>query len=185
MTKILAVSDIESQYLYKAIGGEKFKDIDFIISCGDLPYYYLEYLVSMSNKDLYYVRGNHAHKVEMGEKRRASRPQGARDIHMKTLKARGGILLAGIEGSLLYNYGPHQYSQTQMWGMVFKLVPKLFLNYIRYNRFLDILVTHAPPWQINDREGPAPPGHQSFPLVPGSISSTLSPARPHHELSQQ
>ena len=94
MTKILAVSDVESQYLYKAIGGEKFKDIDFIISCGDLPYYYLEYLVSVSNKDLFYVRGNHAHKVEIGEKRRASNPQGARDLHMKTVKAPGGIILA-------------------------------------------------------------------------------------------
>lgn len=162
MTKILAVSDIESQYLYRAIGGDKFKDIDFIISCGDLPYYYLDYLVSMSNKDLYYVRGNHAHKVEIGEKRKSSGPQGARDLHMKVSRTHDGITLAGIEGSLLYNYGPHQYSQAQMWNMVFKLVPALFINYMRYNRFLDILVTHAPPWQINDQKDLPHQGIKAF-----------------------
>jgi hypothetical protein len=56
MTKILAVSDFESQYIYHAVGGGKFRDIGFVISCGDLPYYYLEYIVSMSNKDMYYVK---------------------------------------------------------------------------------------------------------------------------------
>lgn len=162
MTKILAISDIESQYLYKAIGSKKFKDIDFIISCGDLPYHYLEYMVSMSNRDLFYVRGNHAQKIQIGEKRKAREPQGARDLHMKTVKAPGGVILAGIEGSLLYNYGPHQYSQTQMWNMVFRMVPKLYLNYMQHNRFMDILVTHAPPWQINDQEDLPHQGIKAF-----------------------
>ena len=76
MTKLLAVSDIESQYIYRAVGGQKFKDLDFIISCGDLPYYYLEYIISMTNRDLYYVRGNHAHKVEMSDKYQRTAPQG-------------------------------------------------------------------------------------------------------------
>ena len=57
MTKLLAVSDVESQYIYRAVGGQKFKDLDFVISCGDLPYYYLEYIVSLTNRDMYYVRG--------------------------------------------------------------------------------------------------------------------------------
>lgn len=162
MTKILAISDVESQYLYKAIGGKIFKDIDFIISCGDLPYHYLEYMVSMSNRDLFYVRGNHAHKVEIGEKRRSKGPQGARDLHMKTIKAPGGVILAGIEGSLLYNYGPHQYSQAQMWNMVFRMIPKMCINYMRHNRFLDILVTHAPPWKINDQEDLPHQGIKAF-----------------------
>ena len=151
MTKILAVSDNESQYIYRAVGSAKFKDIDFIISCGDLPYYYLEYIVSMANKDLYYVRGNHAHKVEIGDNRKSANPQGAIDLHRKSLITPNSISLAGIEGSILYNYGPHQYSQAQMWSMVFRLIPSLFINYIRTQRFLDIFVTHAPPWHINDQ----------------------------------
>ena len=62
MNRILAVSDIELPYIYKAVGGKTFKDIDFVISCGDLPNEYLGYIISMLNKDLYYVRGNHAQK---------------------------------------------------------------------------------------------------------------------------
>ena len=162
MTKILAVSDFESPYIYRTIGGEKFKDIDLVISCGDLPYYYLEYIVSMSNKDLYYVRGNHAHKVEIGDKHRASAPQGAKDLHLKLKRTPNDISLAGIQGSLLYNNGPYQYTQTQMWLMVFRLVPALFFNYMRSNRFLDIFVTHAPPWHINDQKDLPHQGIKAF-----------------------
>jgi Icc-related predicted phosphoesterase len=162
MTKLLAVSDFESQYIYQSIGGERFKDIDMIISCGDLPYYYLEYIVSLSNKDLYYVRGNHAPKMEIGDKRQTIAPQGAKDLHLKYYRTPQGISLAGIEGSLLYNNGPHQYSQSQMWQMVFKLVPHLLFNFTRYNRYLDIFVTHAPPWHINDQEDLPHQGIKAF-----------------------
>ncbi|MEW6650429.1 MAG: metallophosphoesterase, partial [Chloroflexota bacterium] len=60
--------------------------------------------------------------------------------------------LAGIEGSLRYNYGAHQYSQAEMWLMAFGLIPGLFYNRIRHGRFLDIFVTHAPPWGIHDMD---------------------------------
>lgn len=162
MTKILAVSDIESQYIYRAIGGEKFKDIDFIISCGDLPYYYLEYIVSMTNKDLFYVKGNHAHRIEIGDNCKSSDPQGAKNLHLKSIHTNEGIILAGIEGSVLYNYGPYQYTQIQMWQFAFRLVPILFFNYLHYHRFLDILVTHAPPWHINDQEDLPHQGIKAF-----------------------
>ena len=162
MAKILALSDIESQYIYHAIGTEKFKDIDFVISCGDLPYYYLEYIISMANKDLYFVKGNHAHKFEYGEKNKYSAPQGAREIHLKSVRTQQGISLAGIEGSLLYNYGPHQYSQNQMWLLVFSLIPSLLVNYVMDHRFLDIFVTHAPPWHINDQEDLPHQGIKAF-----------------------
>ena len=162
MTKILAVSDVESQYLYRAIGGEKFKDVGFTVSCGDLPYSYLEYIVSMSNKDLYYVKGNHALKTEFTENRQITEPEGARNLHLKSLRTREGIYLAGIEGSLLYNYGPHQYSQAQMWQMVFRLVPHLFMNFMHDNRYLDIFVSHAPPWKINDQEDLPHQGIKAF-----------------------
>ncbi len=162
MTKILAVSDAESQYIYHAIGGDKFRDIDFAISCGDLPYHYLEYIISMSNKDLYYVRGNHAHQAEISDRHQTTEPQGARNLHLKTMRTPGGITLAGIEGCIVYNYGPYQYSQNQMWQMVFRLVPRLFINYIQYNRYLDIFVTHAPPWKINDQEDLPHQGIKAF-----------------------
>lgn len=162
MIKILAVSDVESQYIYQAIGGEKFKDVGFMISCGDLPYTYLEYIVSVSNKDLYYVKGNHASTMELSENRQITEPQGARNLHLKSLRTSEGISLAGIEGCLLYNYGPQQYSQAQMWQMVFRLVPHFFINYMLYHRYLDIFVSHAPPWKINDQEDLPHQGIKAF-----------------------
>jgi len=38
---------------------DRFGDVELVLSCGDLPYYYLEYIVSMLNVPLLYVHGNH------------------------------------------------------------------------------------------------------------------------------
>jgi predicted phosphodiesterase len=63
--RILSVSDTEIGFIYSPMIVEKFQSIDLVISCGDLPYYYLEYIISMLNVPLYYVRGNHASRVEI------------------------------------------------------------------------------------------------------------------------
>jgi Icc-related predicted phosphoesterase len=34
----------------------------------------------------------------------------------------------------------------------FRLVPRLLWNKVKAGRYLDILVTHAPPWQIHDAD---------------------------------
>ncbi|MBN1298348.1 MAG: metallophosphoesterase [Actinobacteria bacterium] len=57
--KILIISDKVVEHIYSPTIEERFKDIDFIISCGDLPCYYLEFIVSMLTKPLFYVMGNH------------------------------------------------------------------------------------------------------------------------------
>lgn len=71
-------------------------------------------------------------------------------------------MLAGIEGSLLYNNGPYQYTQTQMWLMVYQLIPRLDLNYLKYGRYLDIFISHAPPWGIHDQSDLAHQGIKAF-----------------------
>jgi len=159
---ILAVSDIELGFIYTVQIAQRFKDVDLMISCGDLPNYYLEFMVSMLDKPLYYVRGNHASKIEYTSAGERKSPWGALDLHRKVLKSREGILMAGIEGSLRYNYGPHQYSQAEMWMMAFELVPGLLYNRIRHGRFLDFLVTHAPPWKIHDMDDRPHMGIKAF-----------------------
>ena len=149
--KILSVSDVELGFIYSPLIIDRFKDVDLVISCGDLPYYYLEYIISLLNVPLYYVRGNHASPIESGSGGDRSSPWGAIDLHQKVRRAANGLLLAGIEGSVRYNLGPYQYSQGEMWWMVWKLVPGLFLNKLRFGRYLDIFVSHAPPWQIHDK----------------------------------
>jgi Icc-related predicted phosphoesterase len=73
-----------------------------------------------------------------------------------------GLLLAGIEGSLNYNQGRYQYTQTEMWMMIFAMVPRLLINRLLYGRYLDIFVTHAPPWHIHDKEDLPHQGIKAF-----------------------
>ena len=79
-------------------------------------------------------------------------PLGAIDLHRKVLRSESGLLLAGIEGCNRYNKGPYQYTQGEMWQMVLELAPRLMINKIRYGRFLDLFISHAPPWQIHDQD---------------------------------
>jgi Icc-related predicted phosphoesterase len=150
--KILAVSDIELGFIYNTHIAERFGDVDLVISCGDLPYYYLEFIVSMLDKPLYFVRGNHASKTEFTTAGERSSPWGAANLHRRVVRDDSGLLLAGIEGSLQYNLGPYQYSQEAMWRMVLMMTPALFLNKLRHGRYLDIFVSHAPPWKIGDMD---------------------------------
>lgn len=160
--KILSISDIELGIIYSPQIIERFSDIDLVISCGDLPYYYLEYIISTLNVPLYFVRGNHAHRVEHGIGGQRMAPWGAVDLHERIVSHESGLIMAGIEGCLQYNKNPYQYTQDEMWLMIYKLIPGLLYNKIRYGRFLDIFVTHAPPWKIHDMEDRPHQGIKAF-----------------------
>lgn len=159
---LLGLSDVEVGFIYSPMVAERFQNIDLILSCGDLPYYYLEYVVSMLNVPMYYVRGNHANKVEFTTAGERTSPWGAVNLHRRVIEDDTGLLLAGLEGSLQYNEGPYQYSQQEYWFMVFSLVPRLFYNKIRFGRYLDILITHAPPWKIHDQSDRPHQGIKAF-----------------------
>jgi uncharacterized protein len=161
--KILAVSDVELDTIYSPLITQRFSDVDLVIGCGDLPNYYLEYMISMLNCRLYYVKGNHApRKVEEGIGGQRLMPWGGIDIHRRIVRDDSGLLIAGIEGSLNYNNGPYQYSQIEMWFMIWKMIPRLLFNKLVYGRYLDILVTHAPPWKIHDQEDLPHQGIKAF-----------------------
>lgn len=160
--KILAVSDVEVSFLYSPVITQRFPHIDLMISCGDLPYFYLEYMVSLLNRPMYYVNGNHMNQVESGERVDRHAPQGARLLHRRTLVGPDGVLLAGMDGSVQYNFGPSQYSQGEMWRMVLLLAPKLIANKGRYGRYLDIFVSHAPPRHVQDMEDLPHQGFEAF-----------------------
>ena len=160
--KILSVSDVELGLIYSQQITQRFADVDVVISCGDLPYYYLEYIVSTLNVPLYYVRGNHASKVEICVGGERQNPWGGYDLHRRVRRDCSGLLMAGIEGSLRYNNGPYQYSQGEMWRYVLGLTPSLFLNKLRFGRYLDIFVTHAPSWKILDRDDLPHQGIKAF-----------------------
>ncbi len=148
--KILAVSDTEVGLIHSPGVRSRFKDVDLIISCGDLQFNYLEYIINALDVPMYYVLGNHAFRLDRADGARQTSIWGATNLHRNVIHDCSGILLAGIEGSILYNFGPHQYSQGDMWLNVIGLIPGLLINKIRYGRYLDIFVSHSPPWKIHD-----------------------------------
>ncbi len=160
--KILAVSDVVVSLLQSAQLPARLQGIDLLVSCGDLPFDYLEYLVSRFNKPLYYVFGNHAlHETLRHDDSVKTAPEGCINLHRRVLRYRG-LLLGGLEGSLRYNEGSHQYTQREMAWFVRALGPTLAWNRLRYGRSLDILVTHAPPLGIHDGPDLAHRGFAAF-----------------------
>ncbi len=158
--KILAVSDTVIDSLYSPQVRSRFTDVNLVISCGDLPYYYPEYLTSLLNAALYFIRGNHDRSADSPLQPHPA-PMGGVNLHRRVVNHEG-LLLAGIEGSIRYKDGPFMYSQQEMWFYVFRLVPALLYNKIRYGRYLDVFVTHAPPAGIHDQEDYAHQGIRAF-----------------------
>ncbi|MDZ4158908.1 MAG: hypothetical protein U1B80_03870, partial [Anaerolineaceae bacterium] len=138
--KILAVSDVELESIYNPNIAQCYGDVDLVIGCGDLSYYYLEYIISSLDVPLYFVRGNHNHLLEYSVAGTRTYPWGAVDLHRRSCRDDSGLLLAGIEGSLRYREGPYQYSEPEMWLFVLELAVSLMGNRLIYGRFLDVLV---------------------------------------------
>ncbi len=162
MIKILSISDQVDPLIYSNNLNERHGDVEFVISCGDLSYMYLEYIITILNCPLYFVHGNHDPELElnMGEPR--AFPLGAQNLHGRILRNHG-ILLAGVEGSIRYNQRtPFQYTQGMMWNHVFKLVPGLLFNKLIHGRYLDIFVTHAPLTGIHEGSDWAHQGIKAF-----------------------
>jgi Icc-related predicted phosphoesterase len=173
--KILSVSDVLLTFIYSPQVRARFNDVDLVIACGDLPYYYQEYILNMLDVPLFYVRGNHDQLVEHGQAGRRTGPDGGEDLHRRTVSYKG-LLLAGVEGSLRYRPGNFQYSQAEMWEHVWTLVPSLLRNRLIYGRYLDILVTHSPPRGTNDLEDLPHRGIDAFRW----LIQTLQPAYHFH-----
>ena len=162
--KVLAVSDQVQEQIYSPAIRSRFGEIELVLSCGDLGFYYLEFIVSMlCNVSLLYVRGNHDDKPFYTSSGRViTEAEGCLDIDGRVVHE-AGMLIAGIEGSMRYRpRGKHMYNDRQIYEKLLRMTPRLILNKARYGRYLDILVTHAPPYGIHDRSDLAHTGFRAF-----------------------
>ena len=156
MTKLLAVSDQVVDRIYTLASDGHFHDVDLILGCGDLPYTYLEYLLSILNVPLYYVPGNH--DPEYNPHRSLSYAEGGSNLDLKTASVKG-LLIAGLGGCNRYRPdGVNQYTQRQAFLRAYILFLRLLGNQVRYGRRLDILITHSPPFGVHDEDSQAHQG---------------------------
>lgn len=136
--RILAIADEECKSLWDHFDRSKLEGIDLIISCGDLDPRYLSFLATFTSAPVIYVHGNHDRKYEQIP------PDGCICIEDDIFVYKG-VRILGLGGSMQYASTIHQYTEKQMQKRVKKLRWKLYRN-----KGFDILVTHAPAYQIND-----------------------------------
>ncbi len=136
--KILMVADHESRFIWDHFDPSRFSEIDLIISCGDLKSEYLSFLVTMVNKPLFFVNGNHDTHYQRQP------PEGCESIDGRVVVYQG-VRILGLGGSMKYGKDPirsappYQYTEKQMDKRIRKLTPK-----IRRLGGIDLLVTHSP-----------------------------------------
>jgi calcineurin-like phosphoesterase family protein len=167
VTRILAVADEVDEALY----GDKLLRLrpDLILSSGDLPFEYLENLVSRLDVPLVYVPGNHDRDLSprdttwmpLRPEGPPRGPRGADNADRRVVDA-AGLRIAGLGGSLRYRDGPNQYWQSAMWRRALFLELRSRLKRARDGRGVDILLTHAPPAGIGDGGDAAHQGFAAF-----------------------
>jgi Icc-related predicted phosphoesterase len=154
--KILAVSDVvlpqlqDPGYVRRTFG-----EAELLISCGDMSPSYLEFISTALNLPLFFVRGNH-------DERYVEQHPGGDNLH-KRIKVFRGFSFAGLEGSINYNQGKVQYTETQMFTNVLWMLPRLLLMRSMRGYGVDVLMAHSPPLNIHDlRDDRAHRGFRSF-----------------------
>ena len=96
--KILAISDVESKYLWDYFQPEKLEGVDLILSCGDLKASYLTLLATFTHAPLLYVHGNH----DTDYQRRP--PEGCTCIE-DTVYEVNGVRIAGLDTFVAFTSG--------------------------------------------------------------------------------
>jgi 3',5'-cyclic AMP phosphodiesterase CpdA len=150
VTRILAIADEVDEALYTGKLGRLHPDV--VVSCGDLPFDYLEYVVSRVDVPLVYVPGNHDPRlrspdptwVPLQTEAPKPGPQGCENADGRVVTA-AGLRIAGLGGSMRYRSGPNQYTDGEMRWRALSLEVRIKLNPARRRRKLDVLLTHAPP----------------------------------------
>lgn len=148
--KILLISDEEDKYLWDFYQPGRLKGIDLILSAGDLKAEYLSFLVTMANRPLLYVPGNHDGSYAQRP------PEGCQCIDGKLVTV-AGLRILGLGGSALYNGGPNQYSEREMRRRIDRMRLKLALA-----GGVDIVLTHAPVRGFGDEDNITHRGFEAF-----------------------
>ena len=134
--------------LYSAKIAERFPGVKLILGCGDLPYDYLEFLVSAMNVPLLYVPGNHDPGYD--EKIRSTYAEGCDPLDRRVRQI-NALNIAGFGGSIRYRpCCENQYTQSQMYFRITSFLPSLIWNLTRNGGALDIVIAHSPPRDIHD-----------------------------------
>lgn len=140
MVRVLAVADEEVPTARSR--ARRDLGIDVLLAAGDLPWDYLEMLVTALGVPAAFVPGNHDPSTAGG-----ARPAGFTDLDGRVATV-GGLRVAGLGGCVRYNDGHHQYTQREYRRRARRLVRSAGRAPV------DVLLTHAPPRGLGDDPDP-------------------------------
>ena len=148
--KILLLADQAEPVLWEHLDRRKLEGVELILSCGDLPAEYLSFLTCFTEAPILYIHGNH-------DDRYATHPPEGCICIEDQIYTYGGVRILGLGGSMRYNRGINQYTEQQMRRRVGRLRFKLWCS-----GGIDILLTHAPAYQLGDEADLAHRGFETF-----------------------
>src|SRR3990170_5381968 len=154
MVRVLVIADEEAPNLTV----QTLRDLtpDLVLSAGDLPWHYVEYVASCVDAPVVFVPGNHDPEIERAKRNRngtfttdgmicdGPRPHGATNADQHVIDA-AGLRIAGLGGCVRYKPGPHQYTQREYHSRARRL-----LRRAKRGGPIDVLLTHAPPLGLGD-----------------------------------
>ena len=147
MVRVLAVADEEMPAMRSRVRDLR---VDLILAAGDLPWDYLESLVSLLDAPAAFVPGNHDPRIGPD----GVGPRGLINLDARARNIAGlhiaGLHIAGLGGCVRYNDGDHQYTQKEYDGRARRLIKS-----VRGAGPVDVLLTHAPPLGLGDEPDPA------------------------------
>jgi calcineurin-like phosphoesterase family protein len=177
---VLAVSDeVDDSLVANAV----VREARLIVACGDLPFDYLGYLMDALDVPLVFVPGNHDPDVSgyrtsragltlrAGLPARPPWPSGALNADRAVVDV-AGLRLAGLGGCRRYSQGPNQYTDRQQARRARALSRRARWRRARDGRGVDVLLTHAPPLGLGDRDDPP---HRGFSAL-NRLAARLQPA---------
>ena len=149
--RILAISDEPDRSLDSAATRARLGKVDLIIGAGDLQPEYLSFVTDAFCAPLRYVRGNHDVGAAWAHTEHVLLPEPMPDA---TIVEEAGLRLMGFSGSPTYSGRGLEISGHGMWA-------KALLGWLRAVHARPVLVvSHAPPRDVNDADDVA---HRGFP----------------------
>ncbi|MEO5986796.1 MAG: metallophosphoesterase [Candidatus Limnocylindria bacterium] len=162
--RLLAISDEPDPTLDSPISRARIGTIDLVIGAGDLEPDYLSFVADAFDAPLRYIRGNHDVGPAWSATGRALLPDPMADGR---LVEESGLRLLGFSGSPIYNHRGMQVSSLGMWARVIR-------SWGAAQRARPvILVTHAPPRDVNDDVDHAHRGFTAFRWLADRIAPPL------------
>src|SRR3954452_17065103 len=153
MVRALVIADEEANLPVQTLRGLA---PEIVLSAGDLPWHYIEYVASCVDAPVVFVPGNHDPAIEHSrsnllglhllddQAEEGPRPHGATNADKQIVEA-AGLRIAGLGGCVRYKPGPHQYTQRQYARRAGRL-----LRRARFGVPVGVLLTHAPPLGLGD-----------------------------------